>query len=497
MYSRVRVSGLPKGCPCQPSTTCGPETPSPRRNRPPESWSSEVAVDAVRAGVRAAICMIALPRRILLVCPPIQASGVTASEPYASAVHTEWKPRRSASRTRSMSTASCAPEALVDPRELRDDVVERRRLDAAGAEIDAPAVHASRVLVAVARVRRRPGVHEVELPVARHVEHDRVAVGEGVHGVEDVRRLGLEPAHVDVAAAPRHDTEPRAALRLPGEGAAALRHVLEAEDERAEDEDDVVPRDREIVDHRGPGDVDHLAAHEPSVAVGDVVLEPGREGRVAEEEHLARLGVHLRMRGHGPDQPPVEVELAERLEGARLHARREGGLHQREQSPGVPHDVRVAGVLEAWRLARVDVEEPREEPAAGGALLLQAGAQHVAVAVVRAPIGERDGVDHAVAVEPVVAPGRLEGRVRSVAVVGAVQLPGNPAADLEVPGYALHAPGSEVALQEDVHLRFATYHGRFPFWPRGRRARRAAAAVVSWAINPSRRSATAGSWAEK
>ncbi len=62
------------------------------------------------AGVRADICMIAEPRWIFVVCPPIQASGVTASEPYASAVHTEWKPRRSASRTRSMSTASCAPE---------------------------------------------------------------------------------------------------------------------------------------------------------------------------------------------------------------------------------------------------------------------------------------------------------------------------------------------------------------------------------------------------
>src|SRR3989442_3196241 len=61
MYSRVRVSGLPKGCPCHPSTTCGPDTPRPKRKRPPESWSSEVAVDDVMAGVRADICMIAEP----------------------------------------------------------------------------------------------------------------------------------------------------------------------------------------------------------------------------------------------------------------------------------------------------------------------------------------------------------------------------------------------------------------------------------------------------
>src|SRR5205807_9153855 len=195
-------------------------------------------------------------------------------------------------------------------------------------------------------------------------------------------------------------------------------------------------------------------------------------------------------------QAPVEVELAERLQGARLHARREGGLHQREQAPGVPHDVRVAGVLEAGRLARVDVEEAGEEPAARAALLLETGGEHVAVSVVRAPVAERDGVDHAVAVVPVIAPGRLERGVRPVAVVGAGEFVWDAAGHLEVLGHALHAPGGEVALQERVHLRFATCHGRFPFWPRGR-ARRPAGAVVSWAINPSRRSATAESRAEK
>jgi hypothetical protein len=36
MYSRVRASGLANGIPYQPSTTCGPDTPSPRMKRPPE-----------------------------------------------------------------------------------------------------------------------------------------------------------------------------------------------------------------------------------------------------------------------------------------------------------------------------------------------------------------------------------------------------------------------------------------------------------------------------
>ena len=46
------------------------------------------AVIAVVAGVRAGICMTALPRSIVVVCPASQASTLGASEPYASAAHT-------------------------------------------------------------------------------------------------------------------------------------------------------------------------------------------------------------------------------------------------------------------------------------------------------------------------------------------------------------------------------------------------------------------------
>ena len=60
-YSRVRASGRANGTPCQPSDTCGPDTPSPSRKRPPDSTSSVAAVIAVAAGVRAGICMRAEP----------------------------------------------------------------------------------------------------------------------------------------------------------------------------------------------------------------------------------------------------------------------------------------------------------------------------------------------------------------------------------------------------------------------------------------------------
>jgi hypothetical protein len=87
-YSRVRASGLANRTPCQPSETCGPDTPSPSRNLPPDRVSMVAAVIAVAAGVRAGICMTAAPRSIRSVCPASQASVLGESEPYASAAHT-------------------------------------------------------------------------------------------------------------------------------------------------------------------------------------------------------------------------------------------------------------------------------------------------------------------------------------------------------------------------------------------------------------------------
>ena len=96
-YSRVRPRGLPHATPCQPSTTCGPEVPSPSSTRPPESWSSVATVITVIAGERAGICMIAVPIPICSVVAAIQLATVTASAPQASDVHEEWNPSRSAS----------------------------------------------------------------------------------------------------------------------------------------------------------------------------------------------------------------------------------------------------------------------------------------------------------------------------------------------------------------------------------------------------------------
>lgn len=76
MYSRVRASGLAKRWPYQPSTTCGPDTPSPRMWRPPDRWSNVKAAIAQAVGVRADSCTTEVPSRTREVDEPHQASGV-------------------------------------------------------------------------------------------------------------------------------------------------------------------------------------------------------------------------------------------------------------------------------------------------------------------------------------------------------------------------------------------------------------------------------------
>ena len=81
IYSFVRVIGFPNRTPCQPSMTCGPETPSPQRKRPPERYCRVMAVIAVIAGVRAGICMMPVPTWSFVVLASIHVAGVTASVP--------------------------------------------------------------------------------------------------------------------------------------------------------------------------------------------------------------------------------------------------------------------------------------------------------------------------------------------------------------------------------------------------------------------------------
>jgi hypothetical protein len=100
-----------------PSTTCGPDTPSPSSSRPPDSCCSVAAVMAVAAGVLAAICAIAVPSRSREVVAAMKPSGVNASAPHPSAVQSESWPRDSASlAVRPRSSGASRRPIVLNPR---------------------------------------------------------------------------------------------------------------------------------------------------------------------------------------------------------------------------------------------------------------------------------------------------------------------------------------------------------------------------------------------
>jgi hypothetical protein len=111
MYSRVRASGCPNGRPYQPSTTCGPDTPIPSRNRPSDNASRVIACIAIVTGLRADICAMPVARLMRDVCAAAHTSGEKASELHDSPVQIESKPTVStccASSMRSRPAGGCA-----------------------------------------------------------------------------------------------------------------------------------------------------------------------------------------------------------------------------------------------------------------------------------------------------------------------------------------------------------------------------------------------------
>src|SRR5205823_13126362 len=123
-----------------------------------------------------------------------------------------------------------------------------------------------------------------------------------------------------------------------------------------------------------------------------------------------------------------------------------------EELAGASDDVLIAVVLEGWRLRQLGLEETGIGRTASRPLLDQPAALDVAVPVRGAALTQGDRIDHPVAIEPVVAAVRFIRRVRTVAVIGAVQGARDLPQHLEIVAPALQAPAREVALQEPVRL---------------------------------------------
>ena len=218
---------------------------------------------------------------------------------------------------------------------------------------------------------------------------------------------------------PRHHADARSELRLPADRRAGALDVLETQRRREHHEDHVARRHHEVVHHARPRHVDLGAAQQPPLRIGDVVAQEGRHEAVAEEAHLAGLGIELRMRRHRAD------ELAPKSCGPSVSSVTGSSAcgGPPSQSASSRPACQTMFVLAAFgarprdaRIARRQVSEAAEERLAGRALERETRRAHPAIAVRRAAIAQAEGVDHAVAIEPVIAAARRELRIRAIAI---------------------------------------------------------------------------------
>ena len=111
--SRMRASGWPNGMPCKPSMTCGPETPKPSRNRPPDKWASVIAVCAIVTGERVPTWITPEPSSMDSVRAARYPSSEGASAPQASATQQTSRPSFSASTANSAVLSGRHPSMVV------------------------------------------------------------------------------------------------------------------------------------------------------------------------------------------------------------------------------------------------------------------------------------------------------------------------------------------------------------------------------------------------
>ena len=146
------------------------------------------------------------------------------------------------------------------------------------------------------------------------------------------------------------------------------------------------------------------------------------------------------MRGERSGDAAAIVAGAAGLERAGLDLGRQMAFLQRQQASAVKHDIGVGNAAIAGdrgRRARQFLAEAAEQRAAGVVFGLPFRGADPAVAVAGAAVLEMEGVQHAVADEPMRAR-RFELRIGTVAVERAVQFARQFAFDLEMRRVAFH-----------------------------------------------------------
>ncbi len=295
--------------------------------------------------------------------------------------------------------------------------------------------------------------------VLRHVGVDARTVLPRVHHMEHVAAFGAEPADRFGRAAARKNADIGAALRLPRERGGAAHGAFHAAGERQDRKQHVPVGDAEIMHHADIGRREPLHAPEASRRIDAAEHDVGREragGEIAEEQQFAGARVVFRVGGERAAELAAEAVEAERCQRGRVELDRRVEFLQRQQPSGVRDDVSVGDaaqqVLGVAAVPGFGRAEPAGQGTARRVLLQPFRRAHPAVAVAHPPVLDGEGVDHAVAAEPVVLrAGRHELRVGAVAIQRARERARQLADDRQRIGVRLGPDGRVIALHDVRH----------------------------------------------
>ena len=349
-------------------------------------------------------------------------------------------------------TVGTSPVLPVDHRELGTRLTERLFPGLSRDKVETPTVvaglqhiHVERLESLVLRVDVRTAVNASSRGVVLEeaVEDDLVTVLVGVGPVEDEGRVGLEPPDVLGGAVPRHQREPTRQVTPEHVGVVPRRERLGIPEQRQVVQDRPVLREHHVVGQPGPrqGHVD--VGDEFTGRAHDPVVHVRRLDAVVEEEQFAGVFVDARMSGDAfsrKEATPFRGALG--LERVRIEAVQLTALVEAGQRLATVHDDVGRGVVLHHRasppaavglgIGGVFGDTGPQRPAR---FLLgeEAFGSHETVGVRGFAVGEPDRMDHAVAVEGVVALGRFEDRRLGVAQVHTGEIVGDLTLDVEVP----------------------------------------------------------------
>ena len=276
------------------------------------------------------------------------------------------------------------------------------------------------------------------------VQDHLVAFLMGVDHVVHEKRGHIEPAHVGICAMAWHHADAAGQVTKEPHPGAAPGQLGGIEHHRHVQKHRVARRDGEVVLQPGPREVNGLKVGDGAVRSHYAHVQVGREHRVAGEHHFTGGGIHLGMGIHGHAQCAAEGAHSQGLQGGRIqlmHGTRQPP--QGKQASGVGDNVGIGGVFErATGYGEVGLfKDAGQTGMASIQIGFQACGTHPPVAVAGRACAEMHSVHHAVAIEPVVTPRWVKGRIGAVAHEQAFQVGWNLAGQDLKPcngGFSVH-----------------------------------------------------------